>query len=180
MSSRELTKKLFFTTSTVIDWMDIFTRPVYKHIIVDSLKFCKAEKGLNIYAWVLMTNHLHMIIDVENKDSDIGLFFRDFKRYTSIRIIKAIQDNPQESRKEWIINRCQYRGSVNKKIKSYQLWQENNHVEIISSYDFYMQKLKYIHMNPVVQEFVAKPEDYLYSSARSYCGDKGLLDVLIL
>ncbi len=44
--------EVFFVTTTVIDWIDIFTRPHYKHIIIDSLRHCQKEKGLIIYAWV--------------------------------------------------------------------------------------------------------------------------------
>ena len=55
MSSVRLTKELYFTTSTVVDWMDVFTRPVYKHIIVESLRYCQQHKGLDIYGGVLMT-----------------------------------------------------------------------------------------------------------------------------
>ena len=66
MAALVLTKELYFTTSTVIDWMDVFTRPAYKQIIVDSLKYCQTQKGLEIYAWVLMTNHLHMIVSMES------------------------------------------------------------------------------------------------------------------
>ena len=60
-----LTKQLFFTTSTVIDWVDIFSRPAYRHIVVESLDYCQQQKGLRIYAWVLMTNHLHMVPTAE-------------------------------------------------------------------------------------------------------------------
>ena len=78
MASLELTKELYFTTSTVIDWMDVFTRPAYKQIIVDSLKYCQTQKGLEIYAWVLMTNHLHMIVSMESNQS-IGDVLRDLR-----------------------------------------------------------------------------------------------------
>ena len=64
MSSTTLTQELYFTTSTVIDWMDVFTRPLYKHIILESLEYCQANKDLDLYAWVLMTNHLHLIVGV--------------------------------------------------------------------------------------------------------------------
>ena len=66
MPTISLTRELYFTTTTVVDWMDVFTRPQYKHIIIDSLKYCQANKGLDIYAWVLMTNHLHMIIGMRD------------------------------------------------------------------------------------------------------------------
>ena len=60
-----VTKEMYFITSTVVDWVDVFTRPVYKHVIIESLEYCQKEKGLIIYAWVLMTNHLHAIVGVE-------------------------------------------------------------------------------------------------------------------
>ncbi len=99
MAILRLTKDLYFTTSTVIDWMDVFTRPLYKQIIVESLKYCQAQKGLEIYAWVLMTNHLHMIVGVDSNQSTntISDVLRDFKKFTSKAIVKVIQDNPTES-----------------------------------------------------------------------------------
>lgn len=175
-----LTKELYFTTSTVIDWLDVFTRPVYKHIVVDSLRYCQAQKGLEIYAWLLMTNHLHLIAGVSKPDTTIGDLLRDFKKFTNKIIVKAIQDNDRESRKEWLLDRCWFRGANDSKITNYKLWQEGNHVETIHSYDFFKQKLDYIHNNPVRQEIVERPEEYLYSSARNYCGDNGLINVTLL
>ena len=177
MAQMMLTKELYFTTTTVIDWMDVFTRPVYKHIIVDSLKYCQQNKGLDIYAWVLMTNHLHLIVGL--RDGTIGDFLRDFKKFTSKKIIKALDENFQESRQQWILDRCWFAGNNDSKIKNYRFWQEGNYVEEITTYDFYKQKLDYIHANPVRQEIVANPEDYLYSSARNYAGLQGLINVIV-
>ena len=56
-----ITGEVYFVTDTVVDWVDIFSRPIYRHIVIESLLYCQKEKGLIIYAWVLMTNHLHMI-----------------------------------------------------------------------------------------------------------------------
>jgi len=94
MAKLGLTKELYFTTSTVIDWMDVFTRPAYKQIIVESLKYCQQLKGLEVYAWVLMTNHLHMIVGMANSPSTIliGDVLRDFKKYTS----KAIKSHTRK------------------------------------------------------------------------------------
>ena len=86
----------YFLTFTVVDWVDVFTRPVYKEIIVDSLKFCQREKGLEVIAWVLMTNHLHMVATSERNLSDI---IRDFKKFTSKRIASEVQSSDTESRK---------------------------------------------------------------------------------
>ena len=54
-------KETYYLPSTVVDWVDVFTRPVYKQIIVDSLRFCQEKKGLIIYGWVLMSNYLHLL-----------------------------------------------------------------------------------------------------------------------
>ena len=96
MPALSLTCELYFTTTTVIDWMYVFTRPLYKHIIVDSLAYCQEHKGLEIYAWVLMTNHLHMIVGTTG-DNTVADVLRDFKKFTSKAVVKAMQDHPQEA-----------------------------------------------------------------------------------
>ena len=178
MAASRLTKELYFTSSTIIDWMDVFTRPLYKHIIVDSLKYCQDSKGLEIYAWVLMTNHLHMIVGTES-DNQIGDILRDFKKFTSKAVVKAIEENQQESRKEWLMDRFLFRGANNSKIVNVKFWKDGSYLEPIHTYDFYLEKLNYIHMNPVRQELVDRPEDYLYSSARDYCGGRGLINISV-
>ena len=191
MPTLSLTKELYFITTTVIDWMDVFTRPIYKRIVIDSLRYCQEHKGLQIYAWVLMTNHIHIIagagMQSQPNESQsqpnrilIGDIMRDFKKFTSKSIVKAIQDYPQESRREWLLDRCWFRGNNDRKISQFKLWQDGYYSEEITSYDFYKQKLDYIHNNPVRQEIVQRPEEYLYSSARDYCGNKGLLEVIVL
>lgn len=170
--------EVYFVTMTVTGWIDIFTRPDYRHIIVDSLSYCQHEKGLIIYAWVLMSNHLHAILSVEGnfRVSDI---IRDFKKFTSKKIFTALEMNCQESRKEWIIECFLENSTGTYSRKSARIWQEGYHPEQIYSYSFFEQKRDYIHNNPVRQEIVAHPEDYLYSSAVDYSGGKGLLDVCI-
>jgi len=68
---------LYFLTLTVVDWVDVFTRPIYKHILIDSLRHCQQHKGLEISAWVIMTNHLHLIAAA--KANDLSDILRDFK-----------------------------------------------------------------------------------------------------
>lgn len=166
---------MFFITITVIDWIDVFTRPAYKHIVINSLSYCQKEKGLKLHGWCLMTNHLHMIVSTTIQPlCDI---IRDFKKFTSKEIVKAIINTPQESRKEWITNRFQYAAHESDKIQGFKFWQDGYYIEQIFTLDFFQQKLNYIHMNPVKQEFVRRPECYLYSSARDYSNVKGLLHV---
>jgi len=79
-----------------------FSREDYKIIIIDSLKFCVQEKGLNLHAWVIMTNHIHLIISCKEgfKQADV---LRDMKKFTAKTIIKAIEESVKESRKDWLI-----------------------------------------------------------------------------
>lgn len=78
--------ELYFITTTVVDWVDIFTRPKYKNIILESLAYCQQQKVLKIYAWVLMSNHLHMIVSAGAEQS-VADIIRDFKNFTSKRIL---------------------------------------------------------------------------------------------
>jgi REP element-mobilizing transposase RayT len=169
--------KANFVTLTVVDWIDVFTRKNHKLSIINSLKHCQKNKGLNIYAWCLMPSHLHMIVSAEN--SNLSDIIRDFKKFTSKQIVKQITEEP-ESRREWMLNRFEFAGRYNKKIKDYKFWQDGNHpVELITP-EFTKQKLQYIHNNPVEEMFVEKPEDYLFSSARNYAEMESLLDVILI
>jgi len=171
-----INKDLYFMTDTVVDWVDIFTRPAYKHIILESLQYCVQQKGLIIYAWVLMSNHLHTIVSCEEnvKISDI---WRDFKKFTSKKILATLENDIAESRREWMLDRFEFKGRYDKRIKNYKFWQDGNDEQLIFSFDYLKQKMDYIHNNPVKAEFVNKPEEYRYSSAIDYAGGKGLLKI---
>src|SRR5688500_3319325 len=93
----------YYVTFATEGWVDVFTRQEYRDILFESLKFCQAEKGLVIYAWCLMTNHLHMIVG-RNAAFGIDEIIRDFKKYTSVQICRAIESNPRESRRNWMLS----------------------------------------------------------------------------
>ncbi len=173
--ARRITRELYFSTLTVINWVDVFTRPCYKHIILDSLSYCQKEKGLEIYAWVLMSNHLHLISGAKENIRHCDII-RDFKKFTSKEIIRAIK-NEAESRDDWMLQLFYNAGKYNKKIKDYCFWQRGNDEQEIFLEDYYLQKLNYIHMNPVVAEIVDEPHFYKYSSAIDYAGFRGLLNL---
>jgi putative transposase len=166
---------VYFITITIVDWMDIFTRPVYKHNIVDSLNYCIANKGLQVYCWCLMSNHIHLIASA-SEGNNLSDILRDLKKFTSKDLIRAIKDVP-ESRRDWLLNLFWYAGKNDKKIKYYKVWQDGNDVKEIHSTEFLDQKMEYIHNNPVRAEIVVNSEDYLYSSARDYSGEKGLVNI---
>lgn len=163
MKRKTYPKELHFITLTVVGWLDVFTRRKYKDFIVRNLNYCRGNKGLLVYGYVLMTNHLHLIV-ATNKIS-LPDILRDYKTYTSKELIKMIKKNPQESRKEWMIDFFKKCGSKNDLNKNYQFWQNGNYPTVLYSNKVIQQKIDYIHNNPVRAGFVDKPEDYCYSSA---------------
>lgn len=131
---------MYYVTFTVHQWADVFTRSMYIDIIIDSLRYCHKEKGLKIYAWVIMSNHIHMIMRSEtNNLSDI---IRDFKKYTSSKIVKAIESNKKESRRNWLL-------WLLKKDDKIWFWEEDYHGVEIKSPDFFEPILNYKHLNPI-------------------------------
>ena len=164
----------YFITLTVIDWVDVFTRKEYKDILIDSLKYCIANKGLQVYEFVIMSNHLHAIISSDKLPlSDI---IRDFKKFTAKQIIEQIT-NSNESRKEWLLKKFAFAGAGNSNNKTYQFWQQDYHAIELSYEKMWRQRTDYIHNNPVRAGIVEHPEDYLYSSARFYYNKKCLLEL---
>ena len=165
----------YFMTMSVVGWIDLFTRPELKHVILDSLKYCQREKGLVINAWCLMHSHLHLIA----RTSKVPLqeIMRDFKKFTSKEIIKVI-NRINESRKSWMLDMFSGVADGLKRVENYKVWQDGNHPELIFSSEFQKQKLNYVHQNHVEAEFVCEPEYYLYNSARDYRSNwKGLIEI---
>ena len=127
-----------------------------------------------------MSNHLHLVISAKNNDlSDI---LRDFKKFTSKKIISTIETNQHESRREWMLRIFREEGEQNIRNKTYQFWRQDNQPQELYSAAFIFQKINYIHNNPVEAGIADKPEEYLYSSARDYFHTRkcGLLDVVFL
>lgn len=166
---------MYFITLTVVEWIDVFTRPAHKHVILDSLRYCQNNKGLLIHAWCMMSNHLHFLASTK-EGYHLSNVLRDFKKFSNKEIIKSIKDFP-ESRRNWMLSRFKLASENNSKIQEYKFWQDGNAPKEIHTTKFLEQKLNYIHMNPVKAEIVINSEDYLYSSAMDYAGMKGLLDL---
>ena len=167
---------LYFVTFATVGWIDVFTRLQYKEIFVESLNFCRQNKGLKIYAWCLMTNHVHLIIQKE-ESFDLSDILRDLKKFTSKKLLQAIINNPKESRKDWMLAIFKSSGASNSNNTIYQFWQQNNHPIELWSPEVIQQKVDYIHNNPVVEGIVEKPEDYIFSSARGFAGKSGLVEL---
>jgi len=167
--------KSYFLTMTIVDWIDLFTRVNHKMLLIDSLKFCQENKGLNIFGWCLMPSHLHLIANTK-MGFELKDVIRDFKRYTCNNLIEQIINEP-ESRREWLIDKFKFAAKTHPKNTNYKIWQDGSHPVELFTEKFTWQKLNYIHRNPVVDKIVVKEEDYLFSSARNYYNLSSLLHV---
>ncbi len=165
---------LYSVSFAVVNWLDVFTRNEYKNIIVESLGYCKEQKGMEIISWCIMTNHIHLIYrSIENEKPEALL--GDFKRFTSKVLVKAIQESIKESRKEFLLDQFKKSASKTSNVKNYQFWRHDNKPIELWSNKVIAEKVNYIHNNPVEAGLVFKAEDYVYSSAIDYSGEQGLL-----
>ena len=166
---------IYFVTLTIIDWIDLFARVDYNYMIVESLKYCQKEKGLTIYAWCIMSSHIHLII---SKTGELSLseILRDLKKYTNKKIVDLL-DQINESRREWLLEAFKKEADKIKRNTKYKVWQDGNHPVLLDTNTMMQQRLDYIHNNPVEAGIVNEPEQYVFSSARDYAGQKGLMDV---
>ena len=168
---------LYYLTFQVVDRVDIFTRQEYRDIVIGSFKYAMKEKDFQLFAYVIMSNHVHLIAN--SSVGELSNTIRDIKKYTSNRIIEAIQ-TIHESRRDWLLNRFKFKASQHSRNKSYQLWKHENHAIYLYSLDFIAEKVDYIHNNPVQAGIVMNPKDYYYSSARNYASLEAPMDVFVL
>jgi putative transposase len=171
---------IYFTTSTVVTWLDVFTRDIYRNILLDSIRHCQHSQGLVVHAWVLMTNHLHMICSGrENKD--LALVLRNIKSFTAMKLIDAIINNTSESRRENMLQVFEAEGKKSSSNFRFKFWEHENHPVLLNTEAAYLQRLNYLHYNPVTAGFVTEPWHWKYSSAIDYyMKEKGLLDLVVL
>tara|TARA_B110000091_G_scaffold6566_1_gene6410 strand:- start:1761 stop:2360 length:600 start_codon:yes stop_codon:yes gene_type:complete len=170
-------EKTHFITATVVDWIDAFTRKSYKDVIIDRLAFCIEKKVMLLYGYVIMSNHIHLL--VRSKTGKLSDLIRDFKKFTAKNILEKIVNEP-ESRREWMLERFKKATETHSRNKNYQFWQYGNHAEEIYSHKFMWSKLDYIHLNPVRAGIVEKASNYKYSSASNYVNNEGLITVEIV
>ncbi|MCL9807703.1 transposase [Flavobacterium amniphilum] len=172
------TEDAYFITITVVGWIDVFTRVNQKTHLIDSLRHCQQNKGLEIYAYCIMSSHLHLLCKATD-DFILSDIMRDFKKYTAKKIIQTIIDEP-ESRREWMLEYFKKACEHLKRKQQYKVWQDGYHAEIVETNWFIKQKINYIHNNPVKDKIVTLPEDYYYSSARNYAVLENDLEIVLL
>ena len=170
-----------FLTFTTVGWIDIFTRQQCRDMVMNSFKYCIEHKGMNIHSYVIMSNHLHLVLSAQEGSDGLSCIIRDMKKYLSKSIIKWVLNSRNESRTDWIKVVLKYHAKYNFNNKRYQLWQQHNRPMILEYPKITRQKIAYIHYNPVKAGIVDNPDDYVYSSARNYVGrDDYLIDVDVI
>ena len=166
-----------FLTLTLVEWVDLFTREKYRQIIIDSLKFSIREKGLVLHAYVIMSNHVHLIASVKCDNLDLSNIIRDLKRFTAKEIYNLLKEDKSESRREWLMQTFDKQGELSSSNKNFKIWRHENHPVILDRNSIVDERVKYVHENPVIAGICYRAEDYVYSSASQYAGMQGLLDI---
>jgi len=150
---------VYFETFTITDWLPIFINPEPIQILIDSLNFCIEQKHLRINAYVIMPNHVHLIVfDAQLNNQRLKQTLMDFRKFTGHKLANYI-DNHLPCTLSAVIH------DKNLDDRHRQVWQPGWHAEGVVGEKFWEQKINYIHMNPVKKGFVDLPEHWHYSSA---------------
>lgn len=147
-----------FYTATCYEWLPLLANDKFKNIIVSSLQFMVKNKRIELSAFVIMNNHIHLIWQVQPGYEPVDVQL-SFMRYTAQQIkFELAKDDPG------LLEKCK----VNKGDRQYQIWKRESLGVDLFTDAVYNQKLDYIHYNPVVAGLCKFPEDYHYSSALFY------------
>ena len=168
----------YFVTFTIIEWLKVLENDGYKRIIIDSIQYCQTSKGLIVYGYCIMPNHVHMIIQAVGTYT-VSEILRDLKKFTSRAIVRKFEEEKPEGY-VIMLNYFLEAGKPLKRIKKYKVWQDDNRTKLIYSNKFLYEKLNYIHNNPVEYGLCISPWEYKYSSAVNYAGNEGVINVELL
>ncbi len=158
-----------FLTCTINNWIPIFTRQATVKVVIEALAYRQSQRGLKVYGYVILENHLHLIAQSENLQKEIS----SFKSWTAKQILIVLKEHKADR----ILRQLAFHKKAHKKDRQYQVWEEGSHPQQIQNDKMLLQKLDYIHLNPVKRGYVDKVEHWRYSSARNYLGHEGLLGI---
>ena len=158
-------------TSTVVAWLPVFSYPDFSSIILESWRFLQSQREIDILAWVILENHLHWIAVGPQLSKRVA----EFKSFTATSILKKMNTAGMKT----LLQELEYYKLRHKVDQDHQFWQEGSHPKAIESDDVMWQKIEYIHNNPLRRGYVDDPDHWRYSSARSYAGKPGLIDVCV-
>ncbi len=163
------TSRPYFLTMTTVDWLPVFTHRMVAEQILSSLEFIQKERKVVLYAYVIMEHHLHCIVSHQ----ELPKIIKEFKSYTARAVIDLLK---QYRYSAWLKKLRNLRAPY-KLDSTYQFWQEGSHPQEIHSEAMFLQKIEYIHNNPVKRGYVDQPKHWRYSSASNYEGEEGLIPV---
>jgi putative transposase len=164
---------IHFATTTIVYWQDIFTSEPFFEVIIRSLFYCIQYKGLHVHGYVIMPNHVHYLLSTE-PGINLSDVMRDLKTHTSKDISSLLKDDNNQGSLWTVYRSADFDGKGN----VHKVWQDGFHPIAVESEGFFLQKLQYIHENPVRKGFVEKPEHWKYSSARNYKdGDHSIIQI---
>ncbi|MFQ5491891.1 MAG: transposase [Phycisphaerae bacterium] len=150
-----------FCTITVLDWLPVLIESRYIDPIIDSLGYCRQHKGLQLFGFVVMPNHVHLIAAAD----DLHPVMRDFKRFTSRTLHENLKEDGRSTLLTWLEQATEpsrrQRGELG-------FWKPGFHPKAIWSRDVFDQKLRYLHQNPVRKGLLQSPDEWWYSSAGYY------------
>ena len=159
----------YFITATTVGWLPVFSNPDVAKIVFETLDFLQSAGHLTLFAYVLMENHLHLVAAADDLAKEIGNL-KSFTARQSVAYYRA-------RRNQKLLDELAERKLTHRKDRQHQFWQEGVHPQRISDREMLIQKVEYIHYNPVRRGYVEAPEHWRYSSARNYLGLEGLLPV---
>ena len=160
----------YFLTWSIVGWLPVFTRPTAVQMVFDSWKYLQEKENLRIFGYVIMENHLHFIASTPELPKVVAR--------SKFYIARQIIDRLLSVGDEMLLAQLQHHKATHKTNREFQLWQEGSHPQQIQSDEMLLQKMEYMHNNPVSRGYVNDPVHWRYSSARNYAGLPGLLDVV--
>ena len=158
-----------FVTCTVLHWLPLFTNPQSVQILLNSLSHLQKTDNLKIYAYVILENHLHLVV----QSDDLRRTLQKFKSYTAYELLELLK----KKKVNVLLDQFSFYKKAHKDHTSYQIWEEGNHPQLIQSDAMMINKIHYIHENPVKRGYVDKAIHWRYSSARDYDSLNSLLEV---
>ncbi|MDR9417092.1 MAG: transposase [Gracilimonas sp.] len=153
----------YFVTCSIVKGISLFAYQDISEIIIESIKYLQNKEKVKLYAYVIMHNHIHMIVEGKGLPYKMGRF----KSFTARCIIDYLK---LRQRNYYLLELKSYKHSKHKD-SVYQVWQSGVHPKQISTINMMNQKIEYVHYNPVKAGFVDLPQHWRYSSARNYFGE---------
>ncbi|HHL72259.1 MAG TPA: transposase [Bacteroidetes bacterium] len=165
-------KRPHFFTCTVVNWLPIFANPAMVSKIYKCWEYLQQEERLIIFGYVIMENHLHLIA---SSPTNLRKEIAAFRSYTAKQIIDSLKEKKAKN----LLRQLKENKLKHRRDRTYQLWQQGSHPKVILSKKMMLQKLTYMHNNPVKRGYVDDPTHWRYSSARDYSGMEGLIKVTL-